>query len=118
ETCGVDFGYEFDAGSAGMELPRGVESILALTVREAVTNIQRHARAAAANVRFSVEGGEAVLMIEDDGRGGAIVPGNGLAGLRELLEAARGSLGIGAGRHGGTRSEARLPLAASDGAGA
>ncbi|NLC61834.1 MAG: sensor histidine kinase [Gammaproteobacteria bacterium] len=118
ETGGVEFDYEFNAGSEGLELPRGIESILALTVREAVTNIQRHARAAAASVRFSVEGGEAVLLIEDDGRGGAIVPGNGLAGMRERLEAARGSLRIGPGTHGGTRIEARLPLAANDDAGA
>lgn len=112
ETGGVDFGYEFDAGSEG--LPRGIESILALTVREAVTNIQRHAGAAAASVKFSVEGGEAVLLIEDDGRGGTIVPGNGLAGMRERLETARGSLRIGPGLRGGTRIEARLPLAAND----
>ena len=113
ETGGVDFGYELNAGSDGLELPRGVESILALTVREAVTNIQRHARAAAASVKFSVEGGEAVLLIEDDGRGGAIVPGNGLAGMRERLEGARGSLRVGPGIGGGTRIEARLPLAAN-----
>ncbi|MGY0559967.1 sensor histidine kinase [Luteimonas sp. A277] len=115
ETDGVDFGYEFDAGGEGLALPPGVESILALTVREAVTNIQRHARAGIANVRFSVEGGDAVLLIEDDGRGGAIVPGNGLAGMRERLEGARGSLRIGPGTRGGTRLEARLPLAANVG---
>lgn len=114
ETDGVDFGYEFDAGGEGFGLPRGVESILALTVREAVTNIQRHARASAAEVKFSVEDGEAVLLIEDDGRGGVIIPGNGLAGMRERLEGARGSLRIGPGARGGTRLEARLPLAAND----
>ncbi|MGO1892822.1 MAG: sensor histidine kinase [Luteimonas sp.] len=114
ETDGVDFGYEIGGGGDHSALPPGVESILALTVREAVTNIQRHARASSAKVRLSVEGGEAVLRIKDDGRGGALVPGNGLAGMRERLEAARGSLRIGPGVEHGTCVEARLPLAAND----
>ena len=117
ETDGVEFGYEIGEGGDGSALPPGVESILALTVREAVTNIQRHARANVARVRFAVEGGEAVLLVEDDGRGGAITPGNGLAGMRERLEAARGTLRIGPGRDGGICIEARLPLAANDDAG-
>ena len=114
ETDGVEFGYEIGDGGDRSALPPGVESVLALTVREAVTNIQRHARAHSARVGFSVEDGEAVLWIEDDGRGGAIVPGNGLSGMRERLEAARGSLRVGPGPAGGTRLEARLPLAAND----
>lgn len=112
ETDGVDFGYEIVAGGDGAALPPGVESTLALTVREAVTNIQRHARAGSARVRFSVKHGEAVLRVEDDGRGGAIVPGNGLSGMRERLEAARGTLRVGPRPGGGTRLEARLPLSA------
>lgn len=114
ETDGVEFGYEIGDGGGDSALPPGVESILALTVREAVTNIQRHARASAAKVSFAVEGKEAVLLVEDDGRGGTITPGNGLAGMRERLEAAHGSLQIASGVHGGTRIEARLPLAAND----
>jgi len=114
EMDGVEFGYEIGDGGDRSALPPGVESTLALTVREAVTNIQRHARAHSARVAFSVEDGEAVLRIEDDGRGGAIVPGNGLSGMRERLEAARGSLRIGPGAEGGTWVEARLPLAAND----
>lgn len=114
ETDGVEFGYELGEGGDGSALPAAVESVLALTVREAATNIQRHARASQARVRFAIEGGEAVLLVEDDGRGGAIVPGNGLAGMRERVEAARGTLAIGRGPRGGTRIEARLPLAAND----
>ena len=114
ETDGVEFCYEIGGGGEHSALPPRVESILALTVREAVTNIQRHAGAGSARVRFLVEDDEAVLQVEDDGRGGAIVPGNGLAGMRERLEAARGSLRIGPGAEGGTRVEARVPLAAND----
>lgn len=114
ETGGVEFGYELGEGGDGSALPPGVESVLALTVREAATNIQRHARATAAKVRFAIEDGDAVLLVEDNGRGGAILPGNGLSGMRERVEAARGSLDIGPGMRGGTRIQVRLPLAAND----
>ena len=81
---------------------------------EAATNIQRHARARHAQVRFGMEAGEAVLRVEDDGRGGALVPGNGLSGMRERIEAVRGRLRVDAGAGQGTRIEARVPLAAND----
>ncbi len=114
ETDGVAFDYRFDDGFAGNALPAGVEVALAMTVREAATNIQRHARAQRAEASFGMEGGDAVLRITDDGRGGAIVPGNGLAGMRERLEGLHGSLRIDGGPGRGTRVEARVPLAAND----
>ncbi|HEX2083820.1 MAG TPA: sensor histidine kinase, partial [Xanthomonadaceae bacterium] len=114
ETDGVAFDYRLDDDFAGSALPTGVESALAMTVREAATNIQRHARAHRAEAVFGIEGGEAVLRIADDGRGGAIVPGNGLNGMRERIEGLRGRLRIEAGDGRGTRVEARVPLAAND----
>ncbi|WP_407352888.1 sensor histidine kinase [Luteimonas sp. R10] len=114
ESDGVAFGYRLEGDDADAALPPSVETALALAVREAVTNIQRHARASRAEVRFAIEDGEAILQVVDDGRGGAIVPGNGLAGMRERLEAARGCLRIDAVEGGGTRLEARVPLAGED----
>ncbi len=110
ESDGVMFKYAL----ADTALPPGVESALAMTVREAVTNIQRHARAQHAEVAFATERGDVVLRIVDDGRGGAIVPGNGLGGMRERIEALGGRLRIDSGTGRGTRIEARLPLAAND----
>ncbi|MEZ0469130.1 sensor histidine kinase [Luteimonas salinilitoris] len=114
ECDGVAFGYRLEGDDVDAVLPPSVETALALTVREAITNVQRHARASRAEVWFTVVGGEAVLRVVDDGRGGAIVPGNGLAGMRERLEAARGCLRIDAIEGGGTRLEARVPLAVED----
>lgn len=114
ETDGVAFEYRFDDGFSGAGLPAAVEFALAMTVREAATNIQRHARARRAQVRFGVEAGEAVLRVEDDGRGGALVPGTGLSGMRERVEALRGRLRVDASAGQGTRIEVRVPLAAND----
>lgn len=114
---GVSLDYAFDGrdgdGSAGA-LPPRVETALALTVREAATNIQRHAQARHAAVALATVAGEAVLSIHDDGRGGTLVPGNGLAGMRERIEALGGRLRVDSGPGRGTRIEARLPLAAND----
>lgn len=95
----------------GGVLSPAVESALALTLREAITNLQRHARARTARVELVLEWGEAVLRVSDDGRGGALVPGNGLTGMRERVEALGGRLKVDARKGEGTRIEARLPLA-------
>ncbi len=97
-----------DAGA----LPPNVETALAMTVREAVTNIQRHAHARSARAELDIDAGEAVLRIEDDGRGGALVPGNGLTGMRVRIEALGGRLRIDARKGAGTHIEVRVPLAA------
>jgi len=78
-------------------------------VREAVTNIQRHARATSANVTLTVQGAELQLRIEDDGRGDAIVPGNGLTGMRERLLAIGAELRVDSQRGKGTVLIASLP---------
>src|SRR5262249_15468866 len=80
ESSGVRLDYETPENAA---LPADVETILALTIREAVTNIQRHARATRARVALAIAAQEARLVVEDDGCGGTITPGNGLTGMRE-----------------------------------
>lgn len=115
ECDGVGFQYAIDGYSLdNTALPPRVETALAMTVREAVTNIQRHARAQQAEVALAVDRGQIVLHVRDDGRGGAIAPGNGLGGMRERIEALGGTLRIDSGIGRGTHLEARLPLAAND----
>lgn len=106
ESDGVVFRYEV----ASLAIPAEVETVLAMTLREAVTNIQRHARARNARARLRADGGEAVLSIEDDGRGGAIAPGNGLRGMRERLEALGGRLRVDSAPGRGTQLQAHVPL--------
>lgn len=110
ESDGVTFDYRIDGALSVNALPQGVEHVLAMVVREAATNVQRHAKAGKASVWFGVEACEAVLRIEDDGRGGVIAPGNGLDGMRERIGKVRGRLQIESTSGCGTRVEVRIPL--------
>jgi len=73
-------------------------------VREAVTNVVRHSRAALCTVTI----GPRWIEIVDDGRGGPGGMGNGLSGLRERLAAAGGSLQVSPSLRG-WRLRAQLP---------
>ena len=68
------------------------ESALALALREAVTNVVRHAGARHCMVRLRRLGEHAELTVEDDGVGGATIGDGGLAGMRARLQALGGTL--------------------------
>lgn len=106
ESDGVRFNYEMSE----VALTAEQETVLALAVREAVTNIQRHARALGASVVLQSADRQINLRIEDDGRGGAIVPGNGLCGMRERIESLGGRLRVDTAPGQGTRVEVILPV--------
>ncbi|MGA9342672.1 MAG: sensor histidine kinase [Rhodanobacteraceae bacterium] len=106
ESAGIRFAYSLAEVGLAVEL----ETTLALCVREAVTNIQRHARASRADATLTLDGQRIVLIVQDDGRGGMLVPGNGLIGMRERIEALGGELRVDSVRSKGTRIEARLPV--------
>ncbi|MGG6462061.1 sensor histidine kinase [Solilutibacter silvestris] len=88
------------------------ESALAMSLREAITNVQRHAGARYVEVRLQRDGKGVAMEIRDDGRGGELRAGNGLTGMRERLEAHGGSLELlanGERSDRGTTLVARLP---------
>jgi two-component system sensor histidine kinase DesK len=107
ESNGVRLTYEL----ADIQLPSDVETALAMTVRESVTNIQRHARATMANVLLCAENRQLRLEIADNGRGSDIVPGNGLNGMRERLAAIDAEVRVESQRGQGTtvRVTMRMP---------
>lgn len=84
-----------------------VESTLSLVLRECVTNIVRHARAARCWLTIAVEPGQTLFEISDDGRGGIEREGNGLSGMRERLATLGGRLAIDS--HQGTRLRVEIP---------
>ena len=84
------------------------ETVLSLALREAVTNIVRHAEASQCFMQFSMQDGLYTLTVEDDGRGNIRQEGNGLRGMRERIEALGGHFSID-GRQG-TRLSIDLPI--------
>lgn len=93
----------------GHNCPPTHDNLLALVLREAVTNIVRHSRAQHCGVKLECRDKAAILTVEDDGRGGNFREGNGLRGMRERLAALDGVLQIESSRQG-TRLTASLPL--------
>jgi two-component system sensor histidine kinase DesK len=88
ETAGVKVKSE----SAEVPLTPVQESVVALVVREAVTNVVRHAGARNCLLRLTPVNGTCRFEIQDDGRGGSTLEGNGLRGMRERIEALGGTL--------------------------
>ena len=108
ESCGTRLAYEL----ADVPLPAEIETTLALVVREAVTNVQRHAQARSVRIEIDTDGHEVVLQVRDDGNGAPAVAGNGLTGMRERLAVLDGHLDIDSVRGSGTRLVARVSLKA------
>ncbi len=72
-----------------VDVAPSVETALALALREAVTNVVRHAAATRCRIRVVRDGDELRLEVADDGRGGGL-EGNGLRGMRERISALGG----------------------------
>ena len=107
ETAGVSVECDTDP----VPLSAAQESVLALALREAVTNVVRHAEARRCNVILKQSDALCTLEVVDDGRGAAGPEGNGLRGMRERLEALGGSLRLLSSN--GTRLIIDLPLASA-----
>ena len=95
----------------GVQLPERIEASLALVLREAVTNIHRHARASRARVAFSIRDHGIDMQIGDNGRGGLAAHGNGVSGMRERVRALGGTLSIESPLRRGTLLSLHVPLA-------
>jgi len=71
------------------------ETVICLAVREAVTNIVRHAKATYCRIGFNTSAdGYCALQITDDGAHPNLREGNGLRGMRERVQSLGGRLSI------------------------
>ncbi len=93
-----------------IDLPGDVERGLSLILREAVTNIARHAEASSAKIAMIREPASIRILISDNGRGGIDHDGNGLCGMRERVRALGGSLTIESPRGQGTTLKVSAPI--------
>ncbi len=93
----LDFSF---AGDAETLLPDDIAACVYWVLKEALTNIQKHALAQYAEVRLQITHSQLELDVKDNGQGFQVPPLNqltqenhfGLAGLRERTELAGGEL--------------------------
>jgi signal transduction histidine kinase len=90
--------------------PDDVAAAAYFTACEAVTNAVKHAHATRIDIRGSIENGALVVVVTDDGSGGAALrSGGGLQGLADRLDALGGGLTVCSDPGRGTTVSARVP---------
>jgi two-component system, NarL family, sensor histidine kinase DesK len=105
-------GVKVDAETTEIVMTPTQESVAALIMREAVTNVVRHAQARTCRLLLAASNGDCVLEVADDGRGGVLVEGNGLRGMRERVEALGGTFTRDT--SSGTKLRFEFPLTGAD----
>ena len=85
-------GIELDSNVEPVTISASQESVLAMAIREAVTNIVRHAGARSCRLTLRHRMSSCELEISDDGKGSVAPDGFGIIGMRERVEALGGTL--------------------------
>jgi signal transduction histidine kinase len=92
-------------------LPENIEVAAYYVVCESLANTGKHAHATTASIEVRVSGGTLVVVVTDDGVGGADTGrGTGLRGLADRVEALDGRLRVWSPAGGGTRVRAEIPV--------
>lgn len=104
-------------GIRSIELGQARELVIFRVACEALTNIERHARASRAVLSVTEKAGQVLLSVVDDGVGfvAADLGSLGLSGMQERAGQFGGNLTINALREGGTQLLLRLPIGCRDG---
>ena len=106
ERSGVPVRLSVPAG----RLPERVETAVYFICSEAVANVHKYAHASGVDLEVRVEGRSIVVLVADDGVGGADpAAGSGLEGLRDRIEAIGGRLSIDSPPGHGTRITVTIP---------
>jgi two-component system sensor histidine kinase DesK len=85
-------GVQTTIGPVLLHIDKAREETLAFLVREAATNVARHARATHCTIQVAQQNGTASLVVRDNGKIREIVEGNGMRGMRERVEALGGTM--------------------------
>ena len=87
-----------------------IEAVAYFVVSEALTNVAKHARASHGEVTVERRGDRLLVVVSDDGQGGAApAAGSGLDGLAQRAAAVDGTLAIDSPPGGPTRITVELP---------
>ena len=106
EAAGVTARLPDDVEAAVQRIDPSARALLGYVVREAVTNVIRHAHARTCTITL----GPGSVQIVDDGRAAPGPPGNGLGGLADRVGAAGGTLTAGPRPGGGFGVRATVPV--------
>lgn len=105
-------GVACEVSGGELAIPAANGAVLAMAMREAVTNVIRHAAATRCHILLEQDADAARMTVSDDGQGGWSDEGSGLRGMRARLSAAGGRLQVQTGRSG-TTVMAAVPAAAA-----
>jgi signal transduction histidine kinase len=112
EVVGFEVLSSFD-GAVDSAISEEIAEHLLIVVREAITNIGRHAHATEATVRLSVDADYCQLIVTDNGiglgSGKTREGGSGLVNMRRRAEKLRGSFDLVGSSDGGTTLTWRVP---------
>ncbi len=93
-----------------MTLPPTVESTAYFVIAEALSNAVKHAQATRLDVRVDREGNRLIIVVIDDGVGGAVAgTGAGLSGIANRVDVLGGRLTVESPPGAGTRLRVELP---------
>jgi signal transduction histidine kinase len=110
-SSGVEAAVEIDRGVAAELASKSTEVVQLL--REALSNVSRHAEARTCQVRLSRAGSHALLAVTDDGRGfepKGLSRGQGLDNILGRAKRMGGSLRLTSAPGRGTRLRLRIPI--------
>ncbi|MET0246616.1 MAG: sensor histidine kinase [Sphingomonas sp.] len=105
-------GLACDVSGEDLVIDAANGAVLAMALREAVTNVIRHAAATRCDIALCNDEDAVRLTVSDNGQGGRFEEGSGLRGMRARLSAAGGRLQVRA-DGGGTEVTAAVPVAAA-----
>ena len=114
QRSGIACELDLDDAEDVSEFTPLVATALYRALQESLTNVARHAAATRVHVKLGFEAGEAVLSVEDDGRGiddeDRRKPRSfGLKGLRERAHYLGGTAAVESSQDGGTRVRVCIP---------
>ena len=91
-TAEIEARLEIDDEAA--RAPGQVSNVIAMVLREAVTNVIRHADGTRCEISLVLVDKAIELKVSDNGTGGSLIEGAGLSGMRERVESLGGSMEI------------------------
>ena len=113
-SSGLDVTVRVDDLDGGPRAPAAVEAAAYFVVAESLTNAAKHSGSDQAEVRLACTGAGLLVVVRDDGRGGAGAAGagtsgSGLPGMRRRVAALDGTFTVTSPAGGPTVIEAELP---------